>query len=146
MDIRWIDRSLQVANPCTHLSLVGNFVGSLLATVLGLRELAIFFWAVGLAHYLVLFVTLYQRLPTAATVPKELHPVFFLFIAAPSIASVAWSKIVGRFDLVSRIAYFVALFLYASLVRAYPYLLLLLHASIPPSFNADHHRSIGPKP
>ena len=109
-------RLSKVANPSTHLSLVGNFVGSLVAAEAGFSELALFFWAVGLAHYVVLFVTLYQRLPTAAPVPKELHPVFFLFIAAPSIASVAWSKIVGDFDLVSRIAYFVGLFLYTSLV------------------------------
>lgn len=109
-------RLSKVANPSTHLSLVGNFVGALLAATVGWKELAIFFWAVGLAHYLVLFVTLYQRLPTAAVLPKELHPVFFLFVAAPSTASVAWSKIVGDFDLVSRISYFVGLFLYSSLV------------------------------
>lgn len=109
-------RLCKVANPSTHLSLVGNFVGSLLAATVGWREVATFFWAVGLAHYIVLFVTLYQRLPSAAVLPEELHPVFFLFIAVPSTASVAWYKIVGDFDLVSRISYFVGLFLYMSLV------------------------------
>lgn len=111
------DRRLsKVANPSTHLSVVGNFVGSILAATVGWDEPAIFFWAVGLAHYLVLFVTLYQRLPTNETLPKDLHPVFFLFVAAPSAASVAWMKIVGHFDYVSRLVFFVALFLYSSLV------------------------------
>jgi hypothetical protein len=41
---------------------------------MGLREVPIFFFAVGVVHYLVLFVTLYQRLPTNAQLPKELHP------------------------------------------------------------------------
>jgi tellurite resistance protein TehA-like permease len=109
-------RLSRVANPSTHLSLVGNFVGALLAARLGAREPALFFWAVGLAHYVVLLVTLYQRLPGGAALPRELHPVFFLFVAAPSTASVAWAEIAGRFDAVSRVAYFVGLFLYTSLV------------------------------
>nr|UWV48912.1 slow anion channel-associated 1a [Polypodium vulgare] len=109
-------RLSKVANPSTHLSLVGNFVSALLAAIVGWDEPAIFFWAVGCAHYLVVFVTLYQRLPTAEVLPKELHPVFFLFVAAPSVASVAWKTIAGNFDRLSRVAYFLGLFLYSSLV------------------------------
>ncbi|KAL7612275.1 hypothetical protein Lser_V15G09464 [Lactuca serriola] len=108
-------RLSKVANPSNHLSVVGNFVGALLGASMGLKEGPIFFFAVGLAHYTVLFVTLYQRLPTNETLPKELHPVFFLFVAAPSVASMAWAKINGSFDYGSRIAYFIALFLYFSL-------------------------------
>ncbi|KAH7440401.1 hypothetical protein KP509_04G105500 [Ceratopteris richardii] len=109
-------RLSKVANPSTHLSLVGNFVSAVLSASVGWKEAALFFWAVGCAHYLVVFVTLYQRLPTAEVLPKELHPVFFLFVAAPSVASVSWKTIVGSFDNVSKIAYFLALFLYASLI------------------------------
>ncbi|OIT37387.1 PREDICTED: S-type anion channel SLAH2-like [Nicotiana attenuata] len=108
-------RLSKVANPSNHLSVVGNFVGSLLGATMGLKEGAIFFFAVGLAHYTVLFVTLYQRLPTNETLPKDLHPVFFLFVAAPSVASMAWANIQGSFDFGARIAYFIALFLYFSL-------------------------------
>lgn len=86
---------------------------------MGLKEGPIFFFAIGIAHYLVLFVTLYQRLPTNETLPKELHPVFFLFIAAPSVASMAWGKIQGSFDNASRMMYFIAMFLYFSLVSLY---------------------------
>ncbi|KAH6828173.1 SLAC1-like protein 3 [Perilla frutescens var. hirtella] len=108
-------RLSKVANPSNHLSVVGNFVGALLGASMGLKEGPIFFFAIGLAHYVVLFVTLYQRLPTNETLPKDLHPVFFLFVAAPSVASMAWANIVGSFDYGSRMAYFVAMFLYFSL-------------------------------
>ncbi|KAK1286856.1 S-type anion channel SLAH3 [Acorus calamus] len=108
-------RLSKVANPSNHLAIVGNFVGALLGASMGLKEGPIFFFAVGLAHYTVLFVTLYQRLPTNATLPKELHPVFFLFVAAPSVASMAWAKINGEFGYGARMAYFIALFLYFSL-------------------------------
>ncbi|ANM66083.1 SLAC1 homologue 2 [Arabidopsis thaliana] len=109
-------RLSKVANPTNHLSIVGNFAGALLGASMGLKEGPIFFFAIGLAYYLVLFVTLYQRLPTNETLPKELHPVFFLFVAAPAVASMAWTKISASFDLGSRLAYFISLFLYFSLV------------------------------
>ncbi|PRQ60288.1 putative voltage-dependent anion channel [Rosa chinensis] len=113
-------RLSKVANPVNHLSIVGNFAGALLGASMGLREGPIFFFAVGMVHYMVLFVTLYQRLPTNETViPKELHPVFFLFVATPSAASMAWARIQGSFDYGSRIAYFIAMFLYLSLASTY---------------------------
>ncbi|CAM8876896.1 unnamed protein product [Rhodiola kirilowii] len=109
-------RLCKVANPSSHLSVVGNFVGAILASKVGWQEPAKFLWAVGFAHYLVLFVTLYQRLPTSEALPKELHPVYSMFIAAPSAASLAWEAIYGEFDGMSRNCYFTALFLYISLV------------------------------
>ncbi|KAI3975184.1 hypothetical protein MKX01_020585 [Papaver californicum] len=108
-------RLSKVANPSNHLSIIGNFVGALLGASNGLKEGPIFFFGVGLAHYVVLFVTLYQRLPTNETLPKELHPVFFLFVAGPSVASMAWARIQGTFDCGSKICYFIGLFLYCSL-------------------------------
>ncbi|KAJ6426700.1 hypothetical protein OIU84_022317 [Salix udensis] len=106
MAVRWKEASLQV----------GNFVGAILASKVGWKEAAKFLWAVGFAHYLVVFVTLYQRLPTSEALPKELHPVYSMFIAAPSAASIAWETIYGDFDGLSRTCYFIALFLYVSLV------------------------------
>lgn len=109
-------RLCKVANPSSHLSVVGNFVGAVLAAKVGWNEAGKFLWAVGFAHYLVLFVTLYQRLPTSVALPKELHPVYSMFIAAPSAASIAWEAIYGEFDGSARTCYFIALFLYISLV------------------------------
>ncbi|XP_037444681.1 S-type anion channel SLAH2-like isoform X2 [Triticum dicoccoides] len=109
-------RLSKVANPSNHLAIVGNFVGALLGSRMGLRELPIFFFAIGLAHYIVLFVTLYQRLPTNVQLPKELHPVFFFFIAAPGVASMAWASISGEFNNGAKLLYFISLFLYMSLV------------------------------
>ncbi|KAL8170251.1 hypothetical protein V2J09_022055 [Rumex salicifolius] len=109
-------RLSKVANPSSHLSVVGNFVGAILAAKVGWTEPAKFLWAVGFAHYMVVFVTLYQRLPTSEVLPKELHPVYSMFIAAPSAASIAWVTIYGEFDGLARTCFFIALFLYISLV------------------------------
>lgn len=109
-------RLSMVANPSSHLSVVGNFVGAILGAKVGWKEPAKFLWAVGFAHYLVVFVTLYQRLPTSEALPKELHPVYCMFIATPAAASIAWEAIYGEFDGLSRTCFFIALFLYISLV------------------------------
>lgn len=109
-------RLCKVANPSSHLSVIGNFVGAILAAKVGWGEAGKFLWAIGTAHYLVVFVTLYQRLPTNEALPKELHPVYSMFIATPSAASIAWATIYGQFDAVARTFYFIALFLYVSLV------------------------------
>ncbi|MQL83119.1 hypothetical protein Taro_015606 [Colocasia esculenta] len=116
---QWMSRGRRrlskLANPLNHLAIVGNFVGAMLGASMGLREGPIFFFAVGLAHYVVVFVTLYQRLETNEALPRELNPGFFLFLTPPSVASLAWEKIDGHFGYGSKIAFFVAAFLYVCL-------------------------------
>ncbi|KAI5011729.1 hypothetical protein ZWY2020_013866 [Hordeum vulgare] len=109
-------RLCKVANPSSHLSVVGNFVGAILAARVGWEEAGKFLWAIGVSHYIVVFVTLYQRLPTNEALPMELHPVYSMFIATPSAAGLAWAAIYGSFDAVARTFFFMALFLYMSLV------------------------------
>lgn len=41
-----------------------------------------------------------------------LHPIYFLFVAPPSAASIAWASIAGEFDMLARSLYFIAMFLY----------------------------------
>ncbi|CAN0431701.1 unnamed protein product [Ectocarpus sp. 13 AM-2016] len=43
---------------------------------------------------------------------RALHPIYFLFIAPPSAAAIAWTRINGEFDVLSRSLYFIAGFLY----------------------------------
>lgn len=105
-----------IANPTSQLSVVGNLVGATAAARMGWRETAVCMFALGMAHYLVLFVTLYQRLPGSSSIPVMLRPVFFLFIAAPSMASLAWDSISGKFDTLSKMFFYLALFLFMSLV------------------------------
>lgn len=106
-----------VANPTSQMSVIGNLVASQAAAQMGWKESALCFFALGIAHYLVLFVTLYQRLPGNNNLPAMLRPVFFLFFAAPSIASLAWHSISGTFDTSSKMLFFLSLFLFLSLVN-----------------------------
>ncbi|GAB2225145.1 hypothetical protein Droror1_Dr00005933 [Drosera rotundifolia] len=105
-----------VANPTSQLSVIGNLVSAQAAMQTGWKESAVCLFSLGMVHYLVLFVTLYQRLSGSDVLPSLLTPVFFLFFAAPSVASLAWDSIVGNFDTASKMLFFLSLFLFASLV------------------------------
>ncbi|KAL2346279.1 hypothetical protein Fmac_000279 [Flemingia macrophylla] len=105
-----------VANPTSQMSVIGNLVGARAAARMGWKESAVGLFSLGMVHYFVLFVTLYQRLSGENRLPVLLRPVFFLFFAAPSVASLAWESIVGSFDTASKMLFFLSLFLFASLI------------------------------
>lgn len=107
----------RMGNPTTQLSAIGNLVGAGAAAQMGWIETAICMFSLGMVHYFVMFVTLYQRLPGSSNLPAMLRPVFFSFIAAPSIASLAWNSIAGNFDTSSKMLFFLSLFMFISLVR-----------------------------
>ncbi|KAK1303062.1 S-type anion channel SLAH1 [Acorus calamus] len=56
------------------------------------------------------------RLQGNDRLPTLLRPVFFLFVAAPSMASLAWDSIAGTFDMLSKMLFFLSLFIFASLM------------------------------
>lgn len=105
-----------VANPTSQLSVIGNLIGARAAAKMGWIEISVFLFSLGMVHYLVLFVTLYQRLPGGDCLPAMLRPVFSLFFAAPSVASIAWYSINGSFDTAAKMLFYLSLFLFASLI------------------------------
>lgn len=107
-----------VANPTSQLSVIGNLVGAWAAAHLGWKETAVSIFALGLTHYLVVFITLYQRLAGANRFPAMLRPDLFLFVAAPSVASLGWNSISGSFGIPCKMLFFLSLFLFTSLVSS----------------------------
>ncbi|KAL5073905.1 hypothetical protein RYX36_012889 [Vicia faba] len=105
-----------VANPTSQLSVIGNLVGAQAAAEMGWKESAVCLFSLGMVHYLVLFVTLYQRFSDRDSVHVMLRPVLFLFFAAPGVACLAWESIVGDFDTLSKMLFFLSLFLFMSLI------------------------------
>jgi hypothetical protein len=89
-----------VANPTTLLTIVPSFVGAALAMFCGWREVAVGYFAVGLTHWVVVFITLYQQLPSTTSLTEDLHPVYFLFLAIPFQASASGHLPFFELDLV----------------------------------------------
>ncbi|CAH8323484.1 unnamed protein product [Eruca vesicaria subsp. sativa] len=105
-----------MANPASQVSVIANLVAARGAAEMGCMECALFLFSLGMVHYLVIFVTLYQRLPGGKNFPTKLRPVFFLFFAAPAMGSLAWNSICGTFDLLAKMLFFLSLFIFMSLV------------------------------
>ncbi|CAA7046712.1 unnamed protein product [Microthlaspi erraticum] len=105
-----------MANPASQVSVIANLVASRGAAEMGWRECALCLFSLGMVHYLVIFVTLYQRLPGGNNFPSTLRPVFFLFFAAPATASLAWNSISGTFDTMAKMLFFLSFFIFMSLV------------------------------
>ncbi|XP_058728091.1 S-type anion channel SLAH4-like isoform X1 [Vicia villosa] len=103
-----------VANPVNLVSVIGNLVAAQVATEIGWNECALSMFSLGMVHYLVLFVTLYQRLTSNNQFPIVLRPAYFLYFAAPSMASLAWKSISGSFLISSKMLFFLSLFLFLS--------------------------------
>nr|XP_043620396.1 S-type anion channel SLAH4-like [Erigeron canadensis] len=108
-----------VANPTSQLSVIGNLVGAHAAIKMGWRESGICLFTLGMIHYLVVFITLYQRLSGSNNynnLPSRLRPVLFLFVATPSMAALAWKSINhDNFDILCKMLFFLSLFLLISL-------------------------------
>ncbi|KAK1379017.1 S-type anion channel SLAH1 [Heracleum sosnowskyi] len=105
-----------VANPTSQMSIIGNMVAAWAAGKMGWKESATCMFTLAITHYLVIFVTLYQRLSGGNQLPARLRPVYFLFVAAPSMGSLAWSSISGSFDTPCKMLFYLSLFLFASLI------------------------------
>ncbi|XP_027333563.1 S-type anion channel SLAH4-like [Abrus precatorius] len=103
-----------VANPLSQVSVIGNFVAAQVIAESGWKEGAVSMFSLGLVYYLVIFVTLYQRVTSGNQFPKVLRPAYFLFFAAPSMASLAWKSISGAFVTPSKMFLFLSLFLFMS--------------------------------
>ncbi|XP_044497129.1 S-type anion channel SLAH4-like [Mangifera indica] len=103
------------ANPSSQISVIGNFVVTRAAAHMGWKEGAIGMFSLGMVHYMVLFITLYQHLSSSSRFPTILRPSLFLFFAAPSMGSLAWNSITGAFDVTCKMLFFLALFLFISL-------------------------------
>ncbi|KAI3510291.1 hypothetical protein L1887_17171 [Cichorium endivia] len=104
-----------MANPTIQISVIGNLVASLSHDETGWREIRICLFTFGITHYVVVFITLYQRLSGSNHIPSDLRPVFFLFVATPSMATLAWKSINGSFDIICKMLFFLSLFLFVSL-------------------------------
>lgn len=110
-------RSLSlVGNPSSHFPMMANFVGAWAAAGMGWKETALCLFSIGLVHYFVVFVTLYQRFSGSTRFRAGLRPVSFLFFGTPSAACLAWSAISGGFGVPCKLLFFLSLFLLVSLV------------------------------
>ena len=109
----WIHNELKVvhSNPAWFIPIVGN----LLVPVVGVEAapvwVSLFFFALGLFFWMVLFTIMIYRIVFHHPLAKKLVPTLFILIAPPAVGFVSYFRITnGSIDMFSMFLYFIALF------------------------------------
>ena len=99
------------SNPAWFIPIVGNVLVPVIGVEAAPVYLSLFFFALGLFFWIVLFTMVTYRIVFHHPLAKKLIPTFFIFIAPPAVAFVSYFRITnGSIDFISMFLYFVALF------------------------------------
>ena len=109
----WIHNDLKVvhSNPAWFIPIVGNVLVPVVGVEAAPVWISLFFFALGLFFWLVLFTIMMNRIIFHHPLAKKLVPTLFIMIAPPAIGFVSYFRITnGSIDMFSMFLYFVALF------------------------------------
>ena len=109
----WFHNDLKVvhSNPAWFIPIVGNVLVPVIGVEAAPVYLSLFFFALGLFFWIVLFTMVTYRIVFHHPLAKKLIPTFFIFIAPPAVAFVSYFRITnGSIAFISMFLYFVALF------------------------------------
>ncbi len=109
----WINNEFKVvhSNPAWFIPIVGNVLVPVIGVEAAPIYVSLFFFALGLFFWIVLFTIMINRIVFHHPLAKKLVPTFFIFIAPPSVGFVSYFRITnGSIDMFSMFLYFVALF------------------------------------
>ncbi len=109
----WIHNDLKVvhSNPAWFIPIVGNVLVPVVGVEAAPVWISLFFFALGLFFWLVLFTIMMNRIIFHHPLAKKLVPTLFILIAPPAIGFVSYFRITnGSIDIFSMILYFIALF------------------------------------
>ena len=97
-------------NPAWFIPVVGNILVPIPAMAHFHVDVSWFFFSIGFILWIVLFTIFIYRSIFHQPLPEKLLPTFFILIAPPSIAFIAYFKITGELDGFAKVIYFFALF------------------------------------
>jgi tellurite resistance protein len=115
----WIEHKFEVGhiNPAWFIPIVGNVLIPVVGIDAQNEMVNIFFYAVGIFFWLVLFTIVIYRMIFHNPMGKRLLPTFFILIAPPAVGFISYFRITfGLIDTDSLFLYFIALFIFVLLL------------------------------
>ena len=109
----WIHNDLKVvhSNPAWFIPIVGNVLVPVVGVEAAPVWISLFFFALGLFFWMVLFTIMIYRIVFHHPLAKKLVPTLFILIAPPAVGFVSYFRITnGSIDMFSMFLYFIALF------------------------------------
>ncbi len=110
----WIYNDLKVvhSNPAWFIPIVGNVLVPVVGVEAAPVWVSLFFFALGLFFWLVLFTIMMYRIVFHHPLAKKLVPTLFILIAPPAVGFISYFRITnGSIDMFSMFLYFIALFI-----------------------------------
>ncbi|WP_353853011.1 SLAC1 anion channel family protein [Dehalobacter restrictus] len=109
---RWITQKYLIMqiNPAWFIPVVGNIIIPIAGINFVNIEICWFFFSIGIFFWIILFALIFYRIVFHDPMQKPLFPTLFIFIAPPSVAFMAYTKIIGHIDSFSRILLYIAMF------------------------------------
>jgi len=115
----WIEHKFEVGhiNPAWFIPIVGNVLIPVVGIDAQPEMVNIFFYAIGIFFWLVLFTIVIYRMIFHNPLGKRLLPTFFILIAPPAVGFISYFRITfGLIDTDSLFLYFIALFIFVLLL------------------------------
>jgi tellurite resistance protein len=108
----WINHNFEIqhSNPAWFIPIVGNVVVPVAGVDYAPLQVSIFFFAIGLFFWIILFTLVLNRIVFHHQLPAKFMPTLFIFIAPPAVAFLAYYKLTGQYDFNAQILYSLALF------------------------------------
>ncbi len=109
----WIHNELKVvhSNPAWFIPIVGNVLVPVVGVEAAPVWLSLFFFALGMFFWIVLFTIMMYRIIFHHPLAKKLVPTLFILIAPPAVGFVSYMRITsGSIDMFSMSLYFIAFF------------------------------------
>ena len=98
--------------PAWFIPAVGNVLVPIAGMHFGYTEVSWFFFSIGIIFWILLFTIFFNRIVFHNPMPQHLVPTFFILIAPPAVAFIAYVKLTGGvLDNFAHILYCIALFL-----------------------------------
>ncbi|AZV46196.1 C4-dicarboxylate ABC transporter [Nautilia sp. PV-1] len=115
----WIEHKFEVGqiNPAWFIPIVGNVLIPVVGVDAQPEMVNIFFYAIGIFFWLVLFTIVIYRMIFHHPIGQRLVPTFFILIAPPAVGFISYFRITfGLVDTDSLFLYFIALFIFVLLL------------------------------
>lgn len=109
----WVHNDLKVvhSNPAWFIPIVGNVLVPVVGVEAAPVWLSLFFFALGMFFWIVLFTIMMYRIVFHHPLAKKLVPTLFILIAPPAVGFVSYMRMTnGSIDMFSMFLYFIALF------------------------------------
>ncbi len=115
----WIHNDLKIvhSNPAWFIPIVGNLLVPVVGVEAAPMGISLFFFALGLFFWTVLFTIMLNRIIFHHPLAKKLIPTLFIFIAPPAVGFISYFRITnGSIDMISMFLYFIALSIFILLL------------------------------